>query len=70
MEYERSVKPGSGGGDNLPGLVSDATLETAQIVVNVGILPVLVLCGFTGNVINMAVFLRQGLGVWCWMLAS
>ncbi|KAK7488761.1 hypothetical protein BaRGS_00020058 [Batillaria attramentaria] len=34
---------GSGGGDNLPGLVSDATLETAQIVVNVGILPVLVL---------------------------
>ncbi|KAK7495412.1 hypothetical protein BaRGS_00013351 [Batillaria attramentaria] len=42
--------------------VSDATIKLVENVVNGGILPVLVLFGVTGNVINMAVFVRQGLG--------
>ena len=47
--------------DNLEGLISAATALVIQTVVEVGILPVLVLCGVTMNVINMAVFYRQGL---------
>ncbi|KAK7495419.1 hypothetical protein BaRGS_00013358, partial [Batillaria attramentaria] len=46
----------------LPGIMSEATLYTIQSVVNGGILPVLVLFGVICNVINMAVFVRQGLG--------
>ncbi|KAK7495417.1 hypothetical protein BaRGS_00013356, partial [Batillaria attramentaria] len=45
-----------------PPLVSDLTLEKLETVGNGAILPVLVLCGVIGNVINMAVFVRQGLG--------
>ena len=47
--------------DNLEGLISAATALVIQTVVEVGILPVLVLCGVTMNVINTAVFYRQGL---------
>ena len=43
------------------GLISAATSYVIQTVVEVGILPILVLCGVTMNVINMAVFYRQGL---------
>ena len=47
--------------DHLEGLISAATALVIQTVVEVGILPVLVLCGVTMNVINMVVFYRQGL---------
>ncbi|KAK7476638.1 hypothetical protein BaRGS_00032113, partial [Batillaria attramentaria] len=43
------------------GLVSAKATQLVLTIVNAGILPVLVLFGVTGNVINMAVFARQGL---------
>ncbi|KAK7476637.1 hypothetical protein BaRGS_00032112, partial [Batillaria attramentaria] len=51
----------NGGEEKFADLVSAATLHLFVTVVNGLLLPVLVLCGVTGNVINMAVFLRQGL---------
>nr|KAG5705555.1 hypothetical protein BaRGS_009208 [Batillaria attramentaria] len=39
-------------------VISDEALRIFETVVNGGILPVLVLCGVIGNVINMAVFPR------------
>nr|KAG5705547.1 hypothetical protein BaRGS_009200 [Batillaria attramentaria] len=46
---------------NGSGLLSASTLEKFEVVVNAGILPALVVFGVTMNVINMAVFARQGL---------
>ncbi|KAK7476649.1 hypothetical protein BaRGS_00032124, partial [Batillaria attramentaria] len=43
------------------GIVTAETLKRTAMVVNGCILPVIVLCGVTMNVINMAVFCRQGL---------
>ncbi|KAK7449844.1 hypothetical protein BaRGS_00032129, partial [Batillaria attramentaria] len=48
--------------DTFDGIITDETLRLIETVVNGGILPVLVLFGFAGNVTNMVVFVRQGLG--------
>mgnify|MGYP006288410613 CR=1 FL=1 len=47
--------------DNPRNVVSPFVAEMVDLVVYVGIFPVLVTCGVITNVINMAVFARQGL---------
>ncbi|KAL8625110.1 hypothetical protein ACOMHN_030744 [Nucella lapillus] len=47
--------------DNPRNAVSPFVAEMVDLVVSAGILPVLVTCGVIANVINMAVFARQGL---------
>ncbi|KAK7481740.1 hypothetical protein BaRGS_00026988 [Batillaria attramentaria] len=42
-------------------LISAATAHVIETTVQVGVLPVVVVTGATLNVINMAVFVRQGL---------
>nr|KAG5705553.1 hypothetical protein BaRGS_009206 [Batillaria attramentaria] len=49
--------------EEFTGIISHEALRLIETVVNGGILPVLVLCGVTGNVIIMVVFARQGLAI-------
>ncbi|KAK7449845.1 hypothetical protein BaRGS_00040000, partial [Batillaria attramentaria] len=48
--------------DTFDGIITEETLRLIETVVNAVILPVLVLFGFAGNITNMVVFVRQGLG--------
>ena len=62
MDYSHRVSYNFLTGQDFPGdPMSSATAHVIQTVVQVGLLPVLTLCGVTMNVINMAVFQRQGL---------
>ncbi|XP_076456350.1 uncharacterized protein LOC143290719 [Babylonia areolata] len=47
--------------DNPRNVISPFVAEMVELVMYVGVLPAFVICGVTTNVINMAVFVRQGL---------